>query len=138
MIKQFTQKSAKQIAKDFVLSFDDVCREWLKEPDMSDDDILQYQNSQHWMKMIGQYYGKLIGIARFGVGKQLVAARGKVSIWNQWLKKLDNMASDEHFKTTKQRIKQARLMKRYKDTKIGAYLGRDQGAVQIYAAKHRK
>lgn len=138
MIKQFTQKSAKQIAKDFVLSFDIICREWLEEPDMSDAEILEYQNSQHWMMMIGQYYGKLIGIARMGVGGQLVAVRGKVTIWNQWLEKLDNMVSDEHFETTKLRINQARLKKKYNETKIGAYLGRDQGVVEIFAAKQRK
>lgn len=138
-IRQFAQKSAKQIAEDFISSFDNVCRKWLEEPDMSDEDISEYQNSQHWMMMIGQYYGKMIGIARMGVGGQLVAARGKVSIWNRWLEKLDDMVSDERFENTKERINQARLMKKFKETKIGAYLGPDeQGAVQVFAEKHRK
>ncbi|MDA7838770.1 hypothetical protein N9A45_00385 [bacterium] len=135
---QYVQKSVEQIAQDFVRSFDHTCRVWLNDPNMSDDDILEYQNSQHWVMMIGQYYGKLINIATEGVGRQLVATPGNAKIWNQWLEKVNALVSDDRFKQTKTRIENARLMKSYKRTKISAYLGTDdEGAIKVFKDKQK-
>lgn len=137
--RQFVHQTATEIGVDFVLSFDKACREWLDDPNLTDEKIIECQNSQHWMLMIGQYFGKLIGIARKGVGGQLVAARGKVKIWKAWLEKLNAMVSDDQFGTTKKQIERIRIMNRYNHSKIGAYLGPDDiGTVRVYTDQLKK
>lgn len=137
--KQFVPRTATEIGLSFVMQFDTLCKQWLDDPNTSEETIIEYQNSQHWMMVIGQFYGKIIGIARQSVGGQLVAARGKADLWKSWLEKLDAMVSDEHFKMTKKQIEKARSMRKYNESLIGSYLGPDElGAVKVFERKQRK
>jgi hypothetical protein len=134
--KQFVPRTATEIALDFISHFDALCKQWLDDPNMSEETIIEYQNSPYWMMVIGQFFGKVIGIARNGVGGQLVAVRGKAPLWKNWLAKLDAIVSDEHFQLTKKQIEKFRVMRKYNESLIGSYLGPDElAAVKIFESK---
>jgi len=142
--KQYVSKASISLANIedivtlFIQTFDNACREWLGNPDTPDKDILEYQNSAHWVQRIGEHFGRVIGIARRGVGGQLVAVLEKRAIWLAWLAKIGELTSHEHFQQTRDRINGARTQIQYDKTIIGTLLGSDTGALDVFKKKMRK